>query len=102
MEVKEVWAVPSFNCNCDVGDDSLLRHIHSETGPNVHCLAEAINHDFKHSNTFVNKCFLCSEVSDLSANDYFIFTYGKTHMRATAYILGVLAGFVAYYIHKKQ
>lgn len=45
---------------------------------------------------------LCSEVSDLSANDYFIHTYGKTHMRSTAYIFGVLAGFLAFYVHKKQ
>lgn len=45
---------------------------------------------------------LRSEVSDLSASDYFVNTYGKTHMRSTAYILGVLAGYFAFYVHKKQ
>lgn len=43
-----------------------------------------------------------SEISDLSDNDYFINTYGKTHMRATAYIFGILVGFLAFHAHKKQ
>ncbi|CRK87301.1 CLUMA_CG001103, isoform A [Clunio marinus] len=43
-----------------------------------------------------------SEITDLSANTYFINTYGKTHMRATGYIFGILAGFLAFYVNKKQ
>ncbi|KAL7029378.1 hypothetical protein ACKWTF_006213 [Chironomus riparius] len=42
------------------------------------------------------------EVSDLSANNYFIYTYGKTHMRAISYIIGILIGYIAFYIHKKK
>lgn len=46
--------------------------------------------------------FLHSEIADLSANDYFVNTYGKTHMRSTAYILGIMIGFIVYQIHKKK
>ncbi|CAO1386214.1 unnamed protein product [Diamesa serratosioi] len=42
------------------------------------------------------------EVSDLSANDYFINSYGKTHMRATSYVFGLLVGFLAHYIHDQK
>lgn len=42
------------------------------------------------------------EVTDISSNDYFINVYGKTHNRATAYILGILVGFVVYHLNKKK
>ncbi|KAG5684438.1 hypothetical protein PVAND_013672 [Polypedilum vanderplanki] len=42
------------------------------------------------------------EISDLSANDYFINTYGKTHMRAISYIFGILAGYIGYYVYKNN
>lgn len=43
-----------------------------------------------------------SEITDLSANEYFINSYGKTHMRATSYVFGLLVGFLAYLIHEKK
>ncbi|XP_070492793.1 nose resistant to fluoxetine protein 6-like [Chironomus tepperi] len=42
------------------------------------------------------------EVSDLSTNNYFIHTYGKTHMRAISYVIGILIGYIAFYIHKEK
>lgn len=43
-----------------------------------------------------------SEISDLSANSYFIHTYGKTHMRATGYIAGLVVGYLVHIIKKKE
>uniref|UniRef100_A0A182NDQ2 Nose resistant-to-fluoxetine protein N-terminal domain-containing protein n=1 Tax=Anopheles dirus TaxID=7168 RepID=A0A182NDQ2_9DIPT len=38
------------------------------------------------------------EVSDLQANDYFVNVYGKTHLRATAYLLGLLVGYLVHWM----
>ncbi|GAB0098061.1 nose resistant to fluoxetine protein 6 [Sergentomyia squamirostris] len=42
------------------------------------------------------------EITDLSQNYYFINYYIKTHMRATAYIFGLLTGFLVHYIQEKN
>uniref|UniRef100_A0A1B0D242 Acyltransferase 3 domain-containing protein n=1 Tax=Phlebotomus papatasi TaxID=29031 RepID=A0A1B0D242_PHLPP len=42
------------------------------------------------------------EISDLSENFYFINFYIKTHMRATAYIFGLLTGFLVHYMQEKK
>lgn len=38
----------------------------------------------------------------MSANNYFINTYGKTHMRGISYVIGILTGYIAFYVHKKK
>ncbi|XP_053678533.1 nose resistant to fluoxetine protein 6-like [Anopheles nili] len=38
------------------------------------------------------------EVSDLQANDYFVNVYGKTHLRATAYLFGLLVGYLVHWM----
>lgn len=43
-----------------------------------------------------------SEVYDLSANEYFFTTYGKTHMRATAYVFGILVGYIVHILQDKK
>lgn len=45
---------------------------------------------------------ICSEISDLSANHYFIHFYGKTHMRATAYVFGILVGFLVHVMQQRD
>ncbi|XP_055682064.1 nose resistant to fluoxetine protein 6-like isoform X1 [Lutzomyia longipalpis] len=42
------------------------------------------------------------EIADLSENFYFINYYIKTHMRATAYIFGLLTGFIVHYMQEKN
>uniref|UniRef100_A0A182QX25 Nose resistant-to-fluoxetine protein N-terminal domain-containing protein n=1 Tax=Anopheles farauti TaxID=69004 RepID=A0A182QX25_9DIPT len=38
------------------------------------------------------------EVTDLQANDYFVHVYGKTHLRATAYLFGLLVGYLVHWM----
>lgn len=45
---------------------------------------------------------LFSEISDLSANNYFANVYIKTHMRATAYVFGLLTGFLIHLMQEKK
>jgi peptidoglycan/LPS O-acetylase OafA/YrhL len=57
--------------------------------------------------TYVNRLdptflMFADEVFDVSLNEYFIHTYGKTHMRATAYFFGILAGYLVYEIQEKK
>uniref|UniRef100_A0A182SXU3 Acyltransferase 3 domain-containing protein n=1 Tax=Anopheles maculatus TaxID=74869 RepID=A0A182SXU3_9DIPT len=42
------------------------------------------------------------EVSDLQANDYFVNVYGKTHLRATAYLFGLLVGYLVHWMQLKN
>uniref|UniRef100_A0A182PNQ7 Nose resistant-to-fluoxetine protein N-terminal domain-containing protein n=1 Tax=Anopheles epiroticus TaxID=199890 RepID=A0A182PNQ7_9DIPT len=42
------------------------------------------------------------EVSDLQANDYFVHVYGKTHLRATTYLLGLLVGYAVHWMQIKN
>ncbi|XP_059617661.1 nose resistant to fluoxetine protein 6-like [Phlebotomus argentipes] len=42
------------------------------------------------------------EITDLSENYYFINFYIKTHMRATAYIFGLLTGFLVHYMQEEN
>uniref|UniRef100_A0A182Y7U1 Nose resistant-to-fluoxetine protein N-terminal domain-containing protein n=1 Tax=Anopheles stephensi TaxID=30069 RepID=A0A182Y7U1_ANOST len=42
------------------------------------------------------------EVSDLQANDYFVNVYGKTHLRATAYLFGLLVGYLVHWMQIKN
>lgn len=51
------------------------------------------------SQTFI---LFFSEVSDISTNKYFVETYIKTHMRATAYVFGLLTGFLLHYVQEKK
>lgn len=43
-----------------------------------------------------------SEVHDLQANDYFVNVYGKTHLRATAYLFGLLVGYLVHWMQIKK
>ncbi|XP_023037117.1 nose resistant to fluoxetine protein 6 [Drosophila willistoni] len=43
-----------------------------------------------------------SELSDLARNSFYINSYIKTHMRASAYIIGLLAGYLVHVIQKKH
>uniref|UniRef100_A0A182M972 Acyltransferase 3 domain-containing protein n=1 Tax=Anopheles culicifacies TaxID=139723 RepID=A0A182M972_9DIPT len=43
-----------------------------------------------------------TEVSDLQANDYFVNVYGKTHLRATAYLFGLLVGYLVHWMQLKN
>lgn len=43
-----------------------------------------------------------SEVSDLSTNSYFVNVYIKTHMRATAYVFGLLTGYIVHVMQEKR
>ncbi|XP_052900794.1 nose resistant to fluoxetine protein 6-like [Anopheles moucheti] len=42
------------------------------------------------------------EVSDLQSNDYFVNVYGKTHLRATAYLFGLLVGYLVHWMQMKN
>ncbi|XP_001237269.4 nose resistant to fluoxetine protein 6 [Anopheles gambiae] len=42
------------------------------------------------------------EVHDLQANDYFVNVYGKTHLRATAYLFGLLVGYLVHWMQIKN
>lgn len=103
VEVEENRSLHSLARRLRVSRRSVLHHILAETRSNIHRLAEVswfINATLSIDIDPLNR--FCSEVADLSTNDYFINTYGKTHMRSSAYIFGILAGFLAFYIHKKQ
>ncbi|XP_052872546.1 nose resistant to fluoxetine protein 6-like [Anopheles cruzii] len=39
------------------------------------------------------------EVADLQFNHYFVNVYGTTHMRATAYLFGLLTGYLVHWMH---
>lgn len=84
-------------------DYSILHHVHRGSGSNLHHQAEvdmkSDSPNFSYSCTYFS---LSSDIKDLSLNYYFINVYGKTHMRATAYILGIVIGFIVYQIHKKK
>lgn len=41
------------------------------------------------------------EVTDISTNTYFTENYMKTHIRATAYVCGLIVGFLLHYIQEK-
>uniref|UniRef100_A0AAG5CQ94 Nose resistant-to-fluoxetine protein N-terminal domain-containing protein n=1 Tax=Anopheles atroparvus TaxID=41427 RepID=A0AAG5CQ94_ANOAO len=42
------------------------------------------------------------EISDLQSNDFFVNVYGKTHLRATAYLFGLLAGYLVHWMQLKD
>ncbi|XP_058118232.1 nose resistant to fluoxetine protein 6-like [Anopheles ziemanni] len=42
------------------------------------------------------------EISDLQSNDYFVNVYGKTHLRATAYLFGLLAGYLVHWMQMES
>ncbi|XP_049276977.1 nose resistant to fluoxetine protein 6-like [Anopheles funestus] len=43
-----------------------------------------------------------AEVSDLQSNEYFVNVYGKTHLRATAYLFGLLVGYLVHWMQIKN
>lgn len=45
---------------------------------------------------------ISSEISDLGTNDYFTNMYIKTHMRATAYVFGLLTGYLIHVMQEKR
>lgn len=41
-------------------------------------------------------------MEDITTNPYFVDWYIKTHMRATSYLFGILAGFLVHYIRDNE
>ncbi|XP_066140764.1 nose resistant to fluoxetine protein 6-like isoform X2 [Euwallacea fornicatus] len=41
------------------------------------------------------------EIEDLTTNHYFVNAYIKTHMRATSYFIGLLSGYLVYWMYKE-
>lgn len=42
------------------------------------------------------------EVQDLATNEFFVTSYVKTHMRATAYLFGILTGYLVHVMQEKE
>lgn len=61
-----------------------------------------LNYLLRHKFNIFKFIFLLSEITDLSANEYFVNVYVKTHMRATAYVFGILTGFLVHIIQEKM